>query len=535
MQDSILVLAPFVPIYDRSIGALRFYHIIDRLAQTHRVVFLGQSAPGLEPYHDALNKKDITVYTIDKEHRLFSPESDDLVAVMDLTRLLRDHAFKYVIMAGYETATHYVDVIKKHSPQSLLIMDIEDLVFHRMAQDNAPDESPDQAWAIELQRRKELTIYNQADVLLTATAPARLRLSQYLDHPDIRVVPPLHPLVTDQKLPTPDDPLFYETWYGVEALERQIDTLITAPPSKQDGRQPICRISSPYRRDEEAEWYAPYHIFTAFQPNLSIVIPVFNGLRYTQECVKAIRQNTQIPYDIILIDNGSTDGTAAWAEQACIPTIRNEENKGFGYACNQGMMASHSAFVVLLNNDVIVSQGWAEHMVAHLKADAGIGLIGPCTNYAGSKQQIEVHYTDKDAFTQFSDELYQQQQGKRETVDHLVGLCLMMPRRVVMDIGLFDERFGLGNYEDNDYAVRTRMAGYTLAIARDIFVHHYGSRTFIENKIDYDCAMKKNKNYSRKNGDRSHIPNQPLKYIPPMKMCRPAPDHRWRPLIYPPK
>lgn len=517
MQDSTLVMAPYVPVYDHSASALRLYRIIQRLAQKGNVVFLGQEGEGLNRYHTALEQNNITVYTIDKDHRLHTSGAEDLMPVTDLSRLLKEHRFSSVLMEGYETAAQYLDVISQYSPDSLRIIDVTAPTFKRMAQERAHTTDSDQAWAIENQRRKEIALYNQADALLTATTDDRRLLGESLDHPDIRLIPHLHPLMTEQQTTDPNDPQFYENWYGAEAIDHQTDTLSSAPPVKRKDITSISRITSPYREDEQAGKYRHYHDFTTFQPALTIAIPVFNGLRYTQECVKAIRNNTAIPFDIVLIDNGSTDGTAEWAAKECIPTIRNEENKGFGYACNQGMMVGVSPYVVLLNNDVIVPEGWADRLMNHLKDDKKIGLIGPCTNYAGSRQQIEARYADKEAFKVFSEELYQKQQGKRDTVDHLVGLCLMMRRNVLMEVGLFDVRFGLGNYEDNDYNVRTRMAGYSLAIARDVFVHHYGSRTFIENKIDYERAMKDNKKlFESKWGSVTH-PKPALEIYTPDK------------------
>jgi GT2 family glycosyltransferase/Flp pilus assembly protein TadD len=505
MQDNILVIAPFVPIYDRAMGALRFYQIIAHLAQSHHVVFIGHPAPGLERYHATLEQLRITVYTIDQDHRLSSPRPDDPMHAMDLARLLDHHAFNLVFLERYETAAKYLDTIRRDSPDSLVVVDAEDLLFRRMDQEALQSGDPAQRWTAELQRRKELSVYNRADVLLTATAADRNLVSACLDDLDIRVIPHLHPLAAGPQTPNPADPRFYETWYGSEAIAGQVDRLVKDRPAARRHPAPVCRIAAPYDADRTADWHRPRLQAAAVQPNLTIVIPVFNGLRYTQECVKALRSATTVPYDILLVDNGSTDGTGEWAEREGILTIRNEQNRGFGYACNQGMTASDSAYVALINNDVIVSHGWAERLIAHLKDDPAIGLIGPCTNYAGSAQQIASHYPDRETFVRFAEDLYRNHRGKREVVDHLVGMCLIMPRRVIMEVGLFDPRFGLGNYEDNDYAARTRMAGYRLAIARDVFVHHYGSRTFLENKIDYDATMRENKAlFERKWGSVKH-------------------------------
>jgi GT2 family glycosyltransferase len=107
-----------------------------------------------------------------------------------------------------------------------------------------------------------------------------------------------------------------------------------------------------------------------------------------------------------------------------------------------------------------------------------VGLVGPSTNFAAGCQQIPAAYSRHDEFLAFAQEIARRHMGCGQDTPWLVGLCLLIPRGVVEAVGLLDERFGLGNYEDNDYCLRTRIAGYRVVWAQDVFIHHAGHQSF---------------------------------------------------------
>jgi GT2 family glycosyltransferase len=216
----------------------------------------------------------------------------------------------------------------------------------------------------------------------------------------------------------------------------------------------------------------------AGRPLVSIIIPTFNHRALTEQCVASIRGATTVPHEILIVDNGSTDGTAAWARGQGLRVIANGENRGFPAACNQGIRAAEGQYFLLLNNDTVVSAGWLERLLAHAAGCPDAGLVGPATNFASNCQQIEVSYTTQEGFLAFAERLAKEREGQAEEVEFLVGLCLLIPRVVVEHVGLLDERFGLGNYEDNDYSLRIRIGGYRLLWARDVFIHHEGHQSF---------------------------------------------------------
>ena len=113
------------------------------------------------------------------------------------------------------------------------------------------------------------------------------------------------------------------------------------------------------------------------------------------------------------------------------------------------------------------------------------------SNYAAPPQLVEdVPYQDLDDMQVFARRWREEHRGKWFTVPKLSGFCLLMKRAVYDAIGGLDERFGLGFFDDDDLAERARRAGFELAVAHDLFVHHFGSRTFVGNGIDAEQAAR---------------------------------------------
>ena len=227
-------------------------------------------------------------------------------------------------------------------------------------------------------------------------------------------------------------------------------------------------------------------------PLVSIVIPVYNNLALTTTCRASIRRNTHLPYELLIVDNGSEEPVAFDAEQNNIRVIRNEKNMGFAAAVNQGIRATRGDYVVVLNNDTVVTPGWLDQMLDHFEKDPMIGVLAPLTNYANTEQKIDVQYNDEYSLYRISKKIQKQNRGKRKELRKVAGVCMVIPRNVIEEVGLFDTRFGIGNFEDDDYCVRTRMAGYRVSVALDTFIHHEGSKTFSAMKVDYEKLLERN-------------------------------------------
>lgn len=231
----------------------------------------------------------------------------------------------------------------------------------------------------------------------------------------------------------------------------------------------------------------------------SVVIPCFNQLEFTRHCVAALFRHSRPPWELIVVDNGSTDGTSTYLQgvhdvaPVRVEVIANPENRGFPTACNQGLKAARGDYLVLLNNDAVVTDGWLDQLTALAESGPQMGLVGPMSNYVSPPQLVEdVTYPDLDAMHRFAARWRNEHLGTWRTVEKLSGFCLLMKRRVLETIGGLDERFGLGFFDDDDLALRARRAGFELAVACDLFVHHFGSRTFAGAGIDAEALLAEN-------------------------------------------
>ena len=246
------------------------------------------------------------------------------------------------------------------------------------------------------------------------------------------------------------------------------------------------------------DWFRPSQITKP--PLTSIIILTFNQIEYTKACLASIVDHTQAPYEIILVDNGSTDGTRAFLvdyakTHAQCAVILNDENRGFAGGNNQGIEKAQGDYILLLNNDVLVTQGWLARLIAHMETYPDIGMLGPMSNSVSGPQLVEqVPYgNDMEKMQAFAIDFAHAHAGQTQDVLRLVGYCLLLKREVVDLIGGLDENYGSGNFEDDDLCLRSAIAGFRHVIARDVFVHHFGSMTFKGNAINYNATLEKNR------------------------------------------
>ncbi|MBB6635844.1 glycosyltransferase family 2 protein [Cohnella thailandensis] len=249
---------------------------------------------------------------------------------------------------------------------------------------------------------------------------------------------------------------------------------------KRTGK-PEPRKASPYDEGYE-EGYREgmqrgVQSFSTPFPGTSIIIPTYNQIDFLKQCVASIMEHTVPPYEIIVVDNASTDGTEAYLKSLG-GQVRHrilDSNKGFSGAINVGMMMAKGDTLLLLNNDTLATERWLDNMLECLNSDERIGIVGPVTNYIGGDQQINVPYKDVKDMPAFAREFNKPDPGRWRRTDRLVGFCLLFKRSLFEQIGYFDEGFEIGNFEDDDYNIRVRMLGRSLVVAGDAFIHHYGS------------------------------------------------------------
>jgi len=212
---------------------------------------------------------------------------------------------------------------------------------------------------------------------------------------------------------------------------------------------------------------------------VSIIIPAHNQLECCRQCVDSILSNTEGPYKLILVDNGSTDGVSEYFDSVPNATVvHSEANLGFPAGVNLGL-AHAEGHVLLLNSDTIVPRDWLTRLLIVLEQSSRIGIVGPVSNNVSGPQQIPTpNIESTDTIEQIAQDCWDLHAAKSLEIDRVVGFCMLIHEKAFQDVGRLDETFGIGNFEDDDYCLRVRKAGYRICMAPGCFVFHYGSRTF---------------------------------------------------------
>ncbi|RUT29149.1 glycosyltransferase family 2 protein [Paenibacillus zeisoli] len=219
--------------------------------------------------------------------------------------------------------------------------------------------------------------------------------------------------------------------------------------------------------------------FTSRFEGTSIIIPTFNSRELLMNCIDSIEANTPMPYEIIVVDNASTDGTveALRRRGGGIRVGVHQANLGFARAVNTGLMMSKGQNIAWLNPDMLVTEYWLNNMLLCLESRPDIGAVGPVTNNIEGPQQMEVSYNTAAEMRTFAAKYNQKDSRRWELTDRLASFCVLMKRETLEKTGYFDEDYRLRNVENNDWMIRLRYLGRVMVIAGDSFIHHVTSQT----------------------------------------------------------
>ncbi len=215
------------------------------------------------------------------------------------------------------------------------------------------------------------------------------------------------------------------------------------------------------RASQESTDFPDWHRST-----VTIVVPVFNQLHYTKQFLESVRRSDARHIPIVIIDNGSTDGTAhflsGWPD---LSIITNAENLGCATAWNQGVKLAKSEWALICNNDVLVPEHWLDGLL-RFAVERSVAVASPAI------REGEMNYD----LGSYSSEFVASMSGfsRMGLVD---GICFMVCTDVFNRIGLFDEKFRVGQFEDADFFRRVRRAGLSVGTTGRSFIHHFGQIT----------------------------------------------------------
>jgi len=217
-------------------------------------------------------------------------------------------------------------------------------------------------------------------------------------------------------------------------------------------------------------------------PQVSVVILNWNGRRYLDDCLTSLQSQTFTDFEIILVDNGSTDDSVEWVEthfpQVCL--IRNAQNVGFAEGNNQAIRSTAAEFIVTLNNDTRVEPGWLAALVEAVASDSAVGMVASKMIFADRPGMINSAGIALDPVGIAWDRLGGTHDDPNETVlVEVFGPCAgaALYRRAMLDqIGLFDADF-FAYLEDVDLAWRARLSGWRCLYAPAARVYHVHSAT----------------------------------------------------------
>ena len=211
----------------------------------------------------------------------------------------------------------------------------------------------------------------------------------------------------------------------------------------------------------------------------TIIIPNYNGVHFMEPCMAALDHQTSRDFEVLVVDNGSTDGSVEWLKEREIPSVFLPENTGFSGAVNVGIRAAKTPYVILLNNDTEAEPEYVEQLVKAIEASPEIFSVSP--------KMVQLYHRDlmDDAGDMYSIMGWAYQRGVGQEVEryerpcHIFSACAgasIYRREIFEKIGYFDEMH-FAYLEDIDVGYRAKIAGYYNRYCPQAVVYHVGSGT----------------------------------------------------------
>jgi GT2 family glycosyltransferase len=229
-------------------------------------------------------------------------------------------------------------------------------------------------------------------------------------------------------------------------------------------------------------------------PFIDIIIPVYNACDDVLLCLSSLIEKTDLAHRIIIVNDGDEERTTEMLQAFessfnHVEILNNPKNIGYTKSVNRGIKCSNAGWVIVLNSDTIVSEGWLGRLMNCALSSDKIGMVGPLSNAASWQSIPEIHDKNGDwhlnplpegmSVDHFSKLVEQHSVREYPEVGVINGFCQLINMELLDEIGLLDEiAFPVGYGEENDMCARAVKAGYKLLIADDTYVFHAKSKSF---------------------------------------------------------
>ncbi len=281
----------------------------------------------------------------------------------------------------------------------------------------------------------------------------------------------------------------YHSWRTahpeIKAIDQEIQSLRTYEAAEARPG-PSLSLEAPITQAESAPAPRPpappkpIAFPTHEEVEVSIIVPVYNQVDFTLSCLAAVQDNSgSLPYEVIVVDDCSTDATPELvAKLPGVTYLRSESNAGFISSCNRGAAAARGKYLVFLNNDTTVTDGWLTALHETFREQPRAGLVGSKLVYPDGRLQEAggIIWRDGSGWNRgkFQDPASPEYNYLRE-MDYCSAASVMIPRELFMELGGFDRKYAPAYYEDTDLSFKVAARGLAVLYQPlSIVIHHEG-------------------------------------------------------------